>query len=38
MNEHLFIQYLKVLRQHGFDVNEFIDYQITLTEKSPETE
>ena len=38
MNEHLFIQYLKLLRQHGFDVNEFIDYQITLIEKSPETE
>ena len=34
MDDHLFIQYLKVLRQYGFDVNEFIDNQITLTEKS----
>lgn len=30
MDSHIFIQYLKFLRQNNFDLNEFFDHEIAL--------
>lgn len=35
MDSHIFIQYLKFLRQNSFDLNEFFDHEIVLKPANP---
>lgn len=38
MDDHLFIQYLKLLRNNGLDLNQFFDEKITLINHLDKTE
>ena len=38
MDDHLFIQYLKLLRNNGLDLNHFFDEKITLINHLDKTE